>query len=88
MYLKAAGMAHEDPKKKKQRKWVRYECVHSLSAGHIDWHASGWSDLKVCVIIDDASRMILAGGEYKMLMTGVISSLDVVEATSIPRTAS
>ena len=31
-----------------------------------------WSDLKVCVIIDDASRVILAGGEFK---------------TSIPRTA-
>ena len=62
MYLKARGLAHEDPKKKGRRKWVRYEREHSLSAGHIDWHESGWSDLKVCVIIDDASRMILAGG--------------------------
>jgi len=42
---------------------------HSLSAGHIDWHESGWSDLKVCVIIDDASRMILAGGEFKNINT-------------------
>jgi hypothetical protein len=39
-------------------------------------------------IIDDASRMILAGVEFKMLMTIVISSLDVVEAISIPRTLS
>jgi putative transposase len=69
MYLKAAGLAHEDPKKKKRRKWVRYEREHSLSAGHIDWHESGWSDLKVCVIIDDASRMILAGGEFKNINT-------------------
>ena len=30
---------------------------------------SGWSDLKVCVIIDDASRMILAGGEFKNIDT-------------------
>ena len=60
MYLKAADLAHEDAKKKKRRKWVRYERKHSLSTGHIDWHESGWSDLKVCVIIDDASKMILA----------------------------
>ena len=77
MYLKAADLAHEDPKKKKRRKWVRYERKHSLSAGHIDWHESGWSDLKVCVIIDDASRMILAGGEFKN--DAIISSLNIVD---------
>jgi len=65
MYLKVADLAHGDPKKQKRRKWVRYERKHSMSAGHIDWHESGWSDLKVCVILDDASRMILAGGEFK-----------------------
>jgi hypothetical protein len=48
---------------------VRYERKHSLSAEHTDWHESGWSDLKVCVIIDDASRMILAGGEFKNINT-------------------
>jgi len=69
MYLMAACLAHGDPKKKGRRKWVRYEREHSLSAGHIDWHESGWSDLKVCVIIDDASRMILAGGEFKNINT-------------------
>jgi len=69
MYLKAADLAHENPKKQKRRKWVRYERKHSLSAGHIDWHESGWSDLKVCVIIDDASRMILAGGEFMNINT-------------------
>jgi hypothetical protein len=69
MYLKVAGLAHEDPKKQKRLKWVRYERKHSLSAGHIDWHESGWSDLKVCVIIDDASRMILAGGEFMNINT-------------------
>ena len=71
---------------KKQRKWIRYERKHRLSAGYIYWHESGWFDLNVCVMIDDASMMILAGGEFNMLMTGIISSLDAVEATSIPRT--
>jgi putative transposase len=69
MYLKATGLANEDPKKKNRHQWVRYEREHRLSAGHIDWHESGWSDLKVCVIIDDASRMILAGGEFKNVNT-------------------
>jgi len=40
MYLKAEGLAQEDLKKQKRRKWVRYERKHSLSAGHID---SSWS---------------------------------------------
>jgi hypothetical protein len=75
MYLKAAGLAHEDPQKKKRGKWVRYEWEHSLSAGHIDWHESGWSDLKVCAVIDGASRMILAGGEFKNVNTKNIKSV-------------
>jgi putative transposase len=37
MYLKAQGLAQEDEKKQKRRKWVRYERKHSMSAGHIDW---------------------------------------------------
>jgi putative transposase len=40
MYLKAAGLAHEDAKKKKRSKWIRYERDHSPSARHIDWHES------------------------------------------------
>ncbi len=31
MYLKAAGLAQEDLKKQKRRKWVRYERKHNLS---------------------------------------------------------
>jgi len=69
MYLKAEGLAGEDAKKKKRRKWVRYERKHSLSAGHIDWHEVDGSDTKVCVILDDASRMILAGGEFTEINT-------------------
>jgi len=76
MYLKASGLAQDDPNKKKRRKWVRYERKHSLSAGHIDWHERDGTRIKVCVILDDASRMILAGGEFDMLMTLVFSSLD------------
>jgi putative transposase len=63
-------------KLKKRRKWVRNGRKHSLSAGHIDWHEWDGTRIKVCVILDDASRMILADREFDMLMTFVFSSLD------------
>ncbi len=69
MYLKASGLAQDDQNKKKRRKWVRYEQKHSLSAGHIDWHEWDGTRIKVCVILDDASRMILAGGEFDTINT-------------------
>jgi transposase len=68
-YLKAAGLAHEEPRKKKRRKWNRYERKHSLSAGHIDWYEVDGSDIKVCIILDDASRKVLAGGEFSNINT-------------------
>lgn len=59
------GMAKEEPNKKGRKKpWIRYERQHSLSAGHMDWHQhhdGRW----VCVVLDDASRMILSGGEFE-----------------------
>ncbi len=63
-YLLKLGYAKENVKKKKRRRWVRYERQHSLSAGHIDWHEKGVNNTDVCVIIDDSSRKILAGGEF------------------------
>jgi putative transposase len=69
MYLKAQGLAQENQKKQKRRKWVRYEREHSLSAGHIDWHEVDGTGIKVCVVLDDASRMVLAGGEFSAINT-------------------
>jgi putative transposase len=40
-----------------------------MSAGHIDWHEWDGTDIKVCVILDDASRMVLAGGEFSEINT-------------------
>jgi transposase InsO family protein len=64
MYLLSEGLAKENVKKKKRRKWIRYERKHSMSAGHIDWHEDTEDSIKVCAILDDASRKILAGGEF------------------------
>lgn len=69
MYLKEQGLAQDDETKQKRRKWVRYERKHSLSAGHIDWHECEGTNIKVCVILDDASRIVLAGGEFSEINT-------------------
>ena len=61
--LMEEGLATPNVRKQKRRRWVRYERKHSLSAGHIDWH-DGINDRSVCIITDDSSRKILAGGEF------------------------
>ena len=69
MYLLTADLAGIEPNKQKRRKWVRYERKHSMSAGHIDWHEDERTGIKVCVVEDDASRKILAGGEFSEINT-------------------
>jgi len=49
--------------RKEEKNGIRYERKHSLSAGHMDWHEP-LGGPKVCVVLDDASRKILAGGEF------------------------
>jgi putative transposase len=63
--LLSNGKAGENKKKKKRRKpWIRYERKHSLTAVHLDWHTSRINGKEVCVVLDDSSRFILAGGEF------------------------
>jgi len=60
------GLANEEKQKKKRRKpWIRYERKHSLTAVHLDWHTSRFNGKEVCVVLDDSSRFILAGGEFQ-----------------------
>ena len=65
------GYAAEQPSKQKRRKpWIRYERTHSLSAIHMDWHISrAVLGMQVCVVLDDASRKVLAGGEFSNATT-------------------
>ncbi len=59
------NMAKKEKNKQVRKKpWVRYEREHSLSLVHMDWHYN--PDIKkwVCAVLDDASRKILAGGEF------------------------
>lgn len=64
-YLLKKGIAEEDEKKKKQRVYKLYERDHSFSLGHLDWHVSKCIPNKqVCILIDDASRKVISGGEF------------------------
>ncbi len=42
---------------------------YGMSAGHIDWHEDEKESIKVCAVLDDASRKILAGGEFANINT-------------------
>ena len=64
-YLLKKGISKEDKKKKKQRKYCRYQRDHSFSLVHLDWHVSKTIEGKhVCTVEDDASRNIICGGEF------------------------
>ncbi len=52
-------------KKIRKKPWIRYEREHSLSAVHMDWLEDRERGVWVCAVIDDASRMILAYGEFE-----------------------
>lgn len=59
------NMAKKEKKKSKRRKpWVRYEREHSLTAVHMDWLYDEQRGKNIIAVIDDASRMILAYGEF------------------------
>ena len=63
--LEKGHAAEQENKKKRRKPWIRYEREHSLSAVHMDWHTSrAVPGKQVCVVLDDASRKILSGGEF------------------------
>ena len=69
-YLLSSGISKLDKKKQKQRKYCKYQREHSFSLGHMDWHESKVIEGKwVCAWEDDASRKILAGGEFSNATT-------------------
>ena len=60
------GYAKEQESKKGRRKpCIGDQQTYSLSAVHMDWHESRVVPGKqVCVVLDDASRKVLSGGEF------------------------
>ena len=62
----AEGKIVENPRKKKQRKYVRYERTHSMSLWQGDWKHLVIDDKEKWLIafLDDASRRIMCYGVY------------------------
>lgn len=61
--LRSKGLAEEQPKKRKRRKWIRFERTYSNSMWHTDWKKldnGGWF---LCYQ-DDASRFIINHGVF------------------------
>lgn len=61
------------PNRNKQRRrkpWIRYERRYSLSMVQMTWHVSGVNGKQVCIALDDASRKVLAGGEFDQATAG------------------
>lgn len=65
--LKEEGLAKDEPRKQKRRKWVRYERRHSNSLWHTDWfeYKKKGKSRKLIPIEDDASRFVVGWGEFK-----------------------
>ncbi len=49
--------------KNTRKPWIRYERIHSLSLVHTDYHYTV-DGRYLCTILDDASRKVLAAGEF------------------------
>lgn len=58
--LREHGAAKPEPRKRKQRKWVRYERRHSNSLWHCDWFEERGEHL--VLFEDDASRLLTGFG--------------------------
>ena len=51
-------------RKKKRKKWVRYEREHSMSLWHTDWYYLHDVKKWLIVYLDDASRKVMCYGIY------------------------
>ena len=61
---RAQGWVVPNPRKQRKRRYVRYERVHSGSLLHGDFHRSNDRSPHCILWEDDASRMVLSGGEF------------------------
>ena len=68
--LREEGLALDEPRKQRRRKWIRYEREHSNSLWHTDWHRikdERWKGQWLTCYEDDASRCIVGHGVYPTL---------------------
>ena len=61
--MRSMGLARDEPRKQRRRKWVRYERKYSNSMWHTDWtliEGMGW----LIAYEDDASRFVVGYGLF------------------------
>ena len=63
-YARSRGWAVPNPRKQRPRGRCRYEREHAGSLVHTDFHRSSLNHPHVILYEDDASRKVLAGGEF------------------------
>jgi putative transposase len=61
--LRIEGLAKNEPKKQKRRKWIRYQRKHSNSLWHTDWFETRDGE-HILPLEDDASRFITGFGAF------------------------
>jgi putative transposase len=71
---KSQGWVVPNPRKQRPRRYVRYEREHSGSLLHGDFHRTTDQHPHAILWLDDASRMVLAGGEFRSETTAVAIS--------------
>lgn len=85
--LTQEGLARKEPKKSKQRKWVRWERKHSNSMWHTDY--TEYDDgTEIILYEDDASRCIMGYGQFDNATTAnaILVFDDAVELwRTVPR---
>jgi len=62
--LREMNLASDEPKKRRKKKWIRYERTYSNSLWHTDWKylkGKGW----LIAYLDDASRFIVSYGLFE-----------------------
>jgi putative transposase len=75
-YAQEQGWVVPNPRKQRPRSYVRYERLHSGSLLHGDYHRTSEQHPHCILWEDDASRMILSGGEFPSATTeGAIATL-------------
>jgi transposase InsO family protein len=76
-YACSRGWAVPNPRKQRPRGRCRYEREHTGSLVHTDFHRTSLTHPHVILYEDDASRMVLAGGEFSEQSTG--HAIEVLE---------
>jgi len=71
------GLSKEEMRKKRRRRWVRYERAHSMELWHTDWKWLKEEEKWIIAYEDDASRYIASYGLYDTRSTE--ASIDVLE---------